>query len=108
RCFLFVLLRSPPRSPLSPYTTLFRSNANLRWAENTLTTNGVMSHRSLTVIATVDGGTGVSSGVVSRNAVTLDQIDAVVRSAEAADRKSTRLNSSHVTISYAVVCLRII
>ncbi|GAB3431695.1 metallopeptidase TldD-related protein [Flindersiella endophytica] len=60
------------------------SSANLRWANNTLTTNGVMSNRALTVIATVKGGTGVSSGVVSRNAVTADEIDAVVRSAEEA------------------------
>jgi predicted Zn-dependent protease len=58
------------------------SSANLRWANNTLTTNGVMSGRALTVIATVKGNIGVSSGVVSRNAVTADEIDAVVRAAE--------------------------
>jgi predicted Zn-dependent protease len=60
------------------------SSANLRWANNTLTTNGVMSSRSLTVIATTKSGTGVASGVVARNAVTTDEIDAVVRAAEEA------------------------
>ncbi|WP_020573592.1 metallopeptidase TldD-related protein [Actinopolymorpha alba] len=58
------------------------SSANLRWANNTLTTNGVMVTRSLTVIATIAGNTGVSSGVVSRNVLTNDDIDAVVRAAE--------------------------
>jgi len=62
------------------------SSANLRWANNTLTTNGVMLSRSLTVVATVAGRTGVSSGVVSRSALSTDEIDGVVRSAEDAAR----------------------
>jgi predicted Zn-dependent protease len=64
------------------------SSANLRWANNTLTTNGVMLTRSLTVIATVAGKTGTSSGVVTRSALTSDEIDAVVRAAEEAARGS--------------------
>ena len=44
--------------------------ANLRWAGNTLTTNGVTRGRALTVIATVDGAEGTAAGVVSRAAVT--------------------------------------
>jgi predicted Zn-dependent protease len=62
------------------------SNANLRWAGNALTTNGVTRGRTLTVIATVDGQEGTSSGVVSREAVTLDQLESLVRAAEAAAR----------------------
>jgi hypothetical protein len=46
------------------------SSANLRWANNTLTTNGVTRTRRLTVIATLDGGTGVSAGVVTRSSIT--------------------------------------
>ncbi|HEX6339297.1 MAG TPA: metallopeptidase TldD-related protein [Jiangellaceae bacterium] len=61
-------------------------NANLRWANNTLTTNGIMRSRSVTVIATIDGGTGISSGVVARSAVTPDTLEPLVRAAEQAAR----------------------
>lgn len=62
-----------------------RSSANLRWAGNALTTNGVTRGRSLTVIATVDGAQGTASGVVSRSAVTVADLEPLVREA---DRKS--------------------
>ncbi|MFI8206327.1 metallopeptidase TldD-related protein [Streptomyces sp. NPDC085937] len=63
-----------------------RSTANLRWAGNALTTNGVTRGRTLTVIATVDGVRGTASGVVSRSAVTVDELEPLVRAAEAAAR----------------------
>lgn len=62
------------------------SSANLRWAGNALTTNGVTRGRTLTVIATVDGAEGTASGVVSRSAVTADDLGPLVRAAEAAAR----------------------
>ncbi|AJF64495.1 metallopeptidase TldD-related protein [Streptomyces vietnamensis] len=62
------------------------SSANLRWAGNALTTNGVTRGRTLTVIATVDGAQGTASGVVSRSAVTVDDLEPLVRAAEAAAR----------------------
>ncbi|MER6217892.1 MULTISPECIES: metallopeptidase TldD-related protein [unclassified Streptomyces] len=62
------------------------SSANLRWAGNALTTNGVTRGRTLTVIATVDGGQGTASGVVSRSAVTAADLEPLVRAAEAAAR----------------------
>ncbi|SEP73180.1 metallopeptidase TldD-related protein [Streptomyces radiopugnans] len=62
------------------------STANLRWAGNTLTTNGVTRGRTLTVVATVDGSEGTASGVVSRSAVTDDDIEPLVRAAEEAAR----------------------
>ncbi|MEU3995672.1 metallopeptidase TldD-related protein [Streptomyces fungicidicus] len=62
------------------------STANLRWAGNALTTNGVTRGRTLTVIATVDGARGTASGVVSRSAVTVDELEPLVRAAEAAAR----------------------
>ena len=65
-----------------------QSDANLRWAGNALTTNGVTRGRTLTVIATVDGREGTSSGVVSREAVTLDALESLVRAAEAAAREA--------------------
>lgn len=63
------------------------SDANLRWAANTLTTNGVMRGRQLTVIATVGGAEGTATGVVSRSNVGTEEVEALVRTAEAAARE---------------------
>jgi predicted Zn-dependent protease len=62
------------------------STANLRWANNTLTTNGVTRTRLLTVIATVGGATGTAAGVMSRSGVTEDTLEDLVRAAEAVAR----------------------
>ncbi|RKT11220.1 putative Zn-dependent protease [Streptomyces sp. 1114.5] len=62
------------------------STANLRWAANALTTNGVTRGRRLTVIATVAGADGTASGVVSREAVTPEEVESLVRAAEEAAR----------------------
>ncbi|GAA2289789.1 metallopeptidase TldD-related protein [Streptomyces kunmingensis] len=64
------------------------STANLRWAGNALTTNGVTRGRTLTVIATVDGKEGTASGVVSRSAVTAADLEPLVRAAEEAAAKA--------------------
>ncbi|WP_432096825.1 metallopeptidase TldD-related protein [Streptomyces sp. bgisy100] len=64
------------------------SSANLRWAGNSLTTNGVTRGRTLTVVALVDGAEGTASGVVSRAAVTADDLEPLVRAAEAAAREA--------------------
>ena len=64
------------------------SEANLRWAGNTLTTNGVTRGRTLTVIATIDGQQGTAAGVVSRSNVGLDQVESLVRAAEASAREA--------------------
>src|SRR2546430_6757442 len=84
--FFFLMIRRPPRSTLFPYTTLFRS----RDAEGTR--DG--GRRG------PPGGTGRGGGRAARG---------TYRAAAAAkwqDRKSTRLNSSHSQISYAVFCLK--
>ncbi|WP_062210978.1 metallopeptidase TldD-related protein [Streptomyces sp. NBRC 109706] len=64
------------------------SSTNLRWAGNTLTTNGVTRGSQLTVIATVRGATGVAAGVLSRSAVRDDELEELVRAAEDAARQS--------------------
>jgi predicted Zn-dependent protease len=63
-----------------------RSEANLRWANNTLTTNGSMRSRRLAVISVVDGQAGAAAGVVERSAVTEDAIEDLVRASEQAAR----------------------
>jgi len=62
------------------------SSANLRWAGNTLTTNGLIRSRMLTVIAIVEGAQGTSAGVVSRTRASGEQVVAIVRSAVDAAR----------------------
>src|SRR5204862_6816819 len=79
--FLFLLPR-PPRSTLFPYTTLFRSDQY--W----------------------DGIVAVSLVPPGRRMVTCDAKDRSLKLSSHPDRKSTRLNSSHVEISYAVFCLK--
>lgn len=63
-----------------------RSEVSLRWAGNALTTNAETRGRTVTVVATVDGTLGTASGVVSRSAVTADELAEVVEAAEAAAR----------------------
>src|SRR3954451_5844919 len=60
------------------------SSANLRWAANTLTTNGVTRSRRIVVISAVGGQTGTAAGVVSRTAIDLDTINDVVHASELA------------------------
>jgi predicted Zn-dependent protease len=64
------------------------SAANLRWANNTVTTNGVNRTRQLTVIATLGQGTGMAAGSISRSGVTPERLEDLVRAAEAAARGS--------------------
>jgi predicted Zn-dependent protease len=63
-----------------------RSETNLRWANNTLTTNGAMRSRQLAVISVVDGAAGAAVGVVERSAVTPDNLEDLVRASEQAAR----------------------
>src|SRR5215208_8128186 len=75
--FFFLMIRRPPRSTLFPYTTLFRSRR-----------------------ARIGGAVGL----LGRDAAVADRARAGPGAER--DRKSTRLNSSHVAISYAVFCLK--
>ena len=60
------------------------TSANLRWANNTLTTNGVMQSMSLSVICTVDSSVGTRVAAVSRNVTTAEDVESLVREADAA------------------------
>src|SRR5256885_6164915 len=92
------MIRRPPRSTLFPYTTLFRSSL-LRWVQ-LLVEKDVIPPGVLQVVT----GDGVPAGsrLVEHPDVRLVSLTGDV----ATDRKSTRLNSSHLVISYAVFCLK--
>jgi predicted Zn-dependent protease len=60
------------------------TSANLRWANNTLTTNGLMHHATVTVVATRGAGTGTAAGVVTGSAGSREQVTTVVEAADAA------------------------
>src|SRR3712207_8500613 len=90
------MIRRPPRSTLFPYTTLFRSTASqLDFGQSGLA--GSRRQRS-------GGGAGerLGWGVLARGQPPCH----ACRLASPRDRKSTRLNSSHANISYAVFCLK--
>jgi predicted Zn-dependent protease len=64
------------------------TETNLRWAGNSLTTNGQMRSRSLTVISTFANSHGTSAGVVTRSISTVDEVDDLVRASEHAGRSA--------------------
>src|SRR3712207_8262206 len=93
------MIRRPPRSTLFPYTTLFRSNGLAEEASDREIADGIMLLAQTEGIFTEPAG-GVSIAVL-RKLVEESKIEKDER-----DRKSTRLNSSHANISYAVFCLK--
>src|SRR5690242_20900863 len=100
------MLRRPPRSTLFPYTTLFRSSLTAACSVASLASPGVNLATALLGTAATDpervalvGPAPVTYGELARRA-------AAVAERFARDRKSTRLNSSHMSISYAVFCLK--
>jgi predicted Zn-dependent protease len=64
------------------------SETNLRWAGNSLTTNGQMRSRSVTVISTFDGAAGTSAGVVTRSLTNSEELSELVRASERAGREA--------------------
>src|SRR5256885_5485664 len=97
------MIRRPPRSTLFPYTTLFRSTPTLLispFARRGQTSHVVYDHTS--VLRMIEWRWGLDPLTV-RDATAnnlADELDFTQ------DRKSTRLNSSHLVISYAVFCLK--
>src|SRR3712207_7682546 len=88
------MIRRPPRSTLFPYTTLFRSSKELaRRAMESLCS-------TLLAIGEINRGSPGAAVAAARHALSIG------REIDNEDRKSTRLNSSHANISYAVFCLK--
>src|SRR5690625_5307242 len=89
----------PPTSTLFPYTTLFRSQQRRWWIDK------IFMPRLHRLRNSPKIGTAAARGV-SRCYVELLKELAAISDSRPRDRKSTRLNSSHVAISYAVFCLK--
>src|SRR3712207_7245496 len=94
------MIRRPPRSTLFPYTTLFRSQGVVGLerveGEQILRDDGPR----------VEGRREGMDAHAPVAPVVEDRLEEGVRAATLGDRKSTRLNSSHANISYAVFCLK--
>src|SRR3712207_5984690 len=91
--FFFLMIRRPPRSTLFPYTTLFRSEQEA--VDEPVVVRRLRAH------------TPAHQPDLRADLPFARPLVAQVRIAEdAVDRKSTRLNSSHANISYAVFCLK--
>src|SRR3712207_6890686 len=88
------MIRRPPRSTLFPYTTLFRSFILDTGIKN------IQTHEEELTQYFIDGISKIN------NVIIYGPKSAKGRASVVADRKSTRLNSSHANISYAVFCLK--
>src|SRR3712207_7574198 len=97
------MIRRPPRSTLFPYTTLFRSR--LAMLRDRLLREGLATS---VLVATVMMATLVVGPFYLARALGLSAalVGIVMSTGPLVDRKSTRLNSSHANISYAVFCLK--
>src|SRR3712207_8654210 len=97
--FFFLMIRRPPRSTLFPYTTLFRSDHAEDPVEEQQEDRDDDEAGRARDEALVEGLLAERRGDLRlRDQLELDR--------QRADRKSTRLNSSHANISYAVFCLK--
>src|SRR5256885_4758435 len=94
------MIRRPPRSTLFPYTTLFRSvlarHRDSLWGEQ-------FPH---VIVAEVIKVLAAETGEVASLKTRCPDLSGIALHPESIDRKSTRLNSSHLVISYAVFCLK--
>src|SRR5207249_11419554 len=96
--FFFLLIRPPPISTLFPYTTLFRSRSCIHCRSRALLVRHITSYpRTTAAIRSFPDRCSLSATGRAADTATEPGCE---------DRKSTRLNSSHVSISYAVFCLK--
>src|SRR5256885_5003145 len=93
------MIRRPPRSTLFPYTTLFRSGSGRRARRARLRRAAGPDLLGWSGVLLVRGG-AAGGGLMG------EDLTRVPGGSGGGDRKSTRLNSSHLVISYAVFCLK--
>src|SRR5687768_18302470 len=101
------MMPRPPRSTLFPYTTLFRSQDPAGDQQLAERVSG-LRHPATVADTSPRSGAGLPAGESPSGAELASQLrsDNPTRRGRIADRKSTRLNSSHGYISYAVFCLK--
>src|SRR5258708_11366270 len=97
------MIRRPPRSTLFPYTTLFRSKLEYLHFDTVSETLNAGHFNYLPPLPPVPAGVNLNQ---LSSSVTASQGNLTIDTDEERDRKSTRLNSSHQIISYAVFCLK--
>src|SRR5256885_12396957 len=102
------MIRRPPRSTLFPYTTLFRSQGHELGTrqERVRPDGGSVGYRLPAEWTVVGRGPDLGSPRRDREAGADPRETTDHRLSDGEDRKSTRLNSSHLVISYAVFCLK--
>src|SRR3712207_7534488 len=98
------MIRRPPRSTLFPYTTLFRSwhNGSKGWTLKDPEAKRYLEKCEELGINNIHVHKGPTIWPLNKDAFDVKDVD----DAATSDRKSTRLNSSHANISYAVFCLK--
>src|SRR3712207_7861676 len=96
------MIRRPPRSTLFPYTTLFRSFASAMREASRTAYQAVLKPVEGTMLTVIREMAEAAEAAVAERPELFQVLERTVR----ADRKSTRLNSSHANISYAVFCLK--
>src|SRR3712207_7521258 len=99
--FFFLMIRPPPRSTLFPYTTLFRSLIEIVPGPDFPTGGTILGRAGIRSAYTTGRGS-----IVMRAKSEIEEIRKEREAIVFTDRKSTRLNSSHANISYAVFCLK--
>src|SRR3712207_8099410 len=92
------MIRRPPRSTLFPYTTLFRS-CDCAYQRRTVQRRRDLTHTTPSGIECRPSG----HTLIAKDTQMIKKVDS---NRDSKDRKSTRLNSSHANISYAVFCLK--
>src|SRR3712207_8980689 len=97
------MIRRPPRSTLFPYTTLFRSSSV---RDHDRARGGEFNETLEALLAAVAGAAEAAEGQFDAAARPVAVHEDLADAHAAGDRKSTRLNSSHANISYAVFCLK--
>src|SRR3712207_8018685 len=97
------MIRRPPRSTLFPYTTLFRSVMDAVAVGDHL---GEIQQADFPVLELRMEGPGRNTNTVARHTRYFARAGGSTSRLAFSDRKSTRLNSSHANISYAVFCLK--
>src|SRR2546430_10148196 len=97
------MIRRPPRSTLFPYTTLFRSEPQL---DQDKTVKEIVEEGKKELVAMLREYDAVSNKMGEATPDELEKLIEKQAQLQEKDRKSTRLNSSHSQISYAVFCLK--